>query len=392
MERDFGDGKDEVAAAAEATGGTAWSPEGAAERRPHGGAGSQTSEGLRRRFAPRVAPTGIALAAIFFLLSLSLTLMLGNTRAPSLDQQLAAEDGESVAGTTGEAWGEAGDVASDVPEHDGSAGVSEGHAPVGGDPEGEASPAGESAPHGVASGAGGEASEPAGASDHALLAIVIDDWGYAWEAAGDFLGFAAPLNVAVIPYQPLSERHARAAYEAGHQVILHLPMEPLEPNWDLGEGAITTLLQDDEISRDVAAALGAVPFITGVNNHMGSKATADPRVMRPLLEEVKAFGLFFLDSRTTSASVVPQIAEGLRVPYLVNDRFIDPDGDAARVRDRILAAARTARRRGYAVAIGHVRRETYQGLVEALPLLEAEGVRLAYLWEILDLVRPTRGF
>src|SRR5690606_41547785 len=108
--------------------------------------------------------------------------------------------------------------------------------------------------------------------------------------------------------------------------------------------------------------------------------------------DLKAFALFFLDSRTTSASVVPQVAEGLRVPYLVNDRFIDPDGDAARVRDRILAAARTARRRGYAVAIGHVRRETYQGLVEALPLLEAEGVRLAYLWEILDLVRPTRGF
>lgn len=222
-----------------------------------------------------------------------------------------------------------------------------------------------------------------------ILAVVIDDWGYGWAAADAFLALDVPLNIAVIPYLPYSERHARQAVARGHQVILHLPMEPLGEGWELGEGAVTTAMAADEIGRDVRAALAAVPFASGINNHMGSKATADPRVMSQVLLTVKEQGLFFLDSRTTTASVAGALGAELGVPVLENDRFIDSDSAPDRVKERILAAARVARSRGYAIAIGHVRPGTYAGLVASLDELEREGVRLAYLDEVLARAYPS---
>lgn len=220
-------------------------------------------------------------------------------------------------------------------------------------------------------------------ADVPLLAVVIDDWGYGWSASDDFLALEIPLNVAVIPHLPFTKRHAERAAAKGHQVILHLPMEPTNTGWDLGEGAVTTVMSRDEIMHDVARAWESVPFVSGINNHMGSKATADERVVAAVLAVAKEHGAFFLDSRTTAKSVVAPVAEALNVQYLVNDRFIDPDTEPDRVTDRLLSAAKIARERGWAVAIGHVHSATYEGLVAALPLLEREGVRLAYLREVL---------
>ena len=165
-------------------------------------------------------------------------------------------------------------------------------------------------------------------------------------------------------------------------------MEPLAPGWDLDEWAVTTTKASDQIRADVREALASVPHVSGVNNHMGSKATADPRVVSDVLRAVKEEGLFFLDSRTTADSVVAQVARELGVLFLENDRFIDPDTDPQRVKERILLAARLAKRRGYAVAIGHVRPETYKGLVASLPELDQEGVYLAYLSDVLKRVYP----
>ena len=228
---------------------------------------------------------------------------------------------------------------------------------------------------------------PAGVPDGPMLAIVIDDWGYAWEAADDFLALDVPLNVAVIPHLPLSRRHAEEAAARGHQVLLHLPMEPLSPGWDLGEGAVTTAMAAPQIQREVLRALDSVPGVQAVNNHMGSKATADPRVMRAVLEALKERGLFFLDSRTTAGSVAVQVARELGVPVLENDRFIDPDFDPERIKERLLSAARIAEERGWAVVIGHVRPATYEGVVRALPELSARGVRLVRLDDILAKVK-----
>lgn len=248
--------------------------------------------------------------------------------------------------------------------------------------EGAPPPAGESADK--PSPALGEPAPPAGGAGGPMLAIVIDDWGYAWEAADDFLALDVPLNVAVIPHLPHSRRHAEEAAARGHRVLLHLPMEPQSPDWDLGEGAVTTAMAGPEIRAEVLRALDAVPGVRAVNNHMGSKATADPAVMRAVLEALKERDLFFLDSRTTADSVAVQVARELGVPVLENDRFIDPDYDPERIRERLLSAARIAEERGWAIVIGHVRPETYEGVVRALPELSARGVRLVHLDEILD--------
>lgn len=224
--------------------------------------------------------------------------------------------------------------------------------------------------------------------DAPILAVVIDDWGYGWQAARDFLAFDRPLTVAVLPHLPYSRAHAAEAHARGHQVILHLPMEPLGTQWDLSEWTVTTAKSSSEIASDILRALASVPHVSGINNHMGSKATADRRVMAEVLRVVKEYGLFFLDSRTTPLSVAREVGKELGALVLENDRFIDTDDEPERIKERILAGARLAKRRGYAVVIGHVRPATYRGLVASLPELEREGVRLAYLSEVLARAYP----
>ena len=377
-------------------------------------------------FFTSINPRSLAWVAIvvgaLFLVSLGITFFVGS------QSQIAPEAGVvEEAGSAGDGWGVSGGPDSgesddgDVPGADAGARNGESEAEVaplttGGEAEvvfendaGEAEAGFPEGGDGDGSGGIALGPDPAGFFDEAteddagmdearsvaaprgdepLLAIVIDDWGYGWQAARDFLDFDRPLTVAVLPHLPLSRSQADEAHARGHQVILHLPMEPLAEQWDLGQGAVTTVMTSEEIHVDVQEALAAVPHVSGVNNHMGSKATADSRVVADVLAAVKSTGLFFLDSRTTAASVVPAVAREMGVPVLVNDRFIDPDTDPQRVKERILLAARLAKRRGYAVAIGHVRPETYAGLVASLEELDREGVRLAYLWEILERVYP----
>src|SRR5690606_7808735 len=125
-----------------------------------------------------------------------------------------------------------------------------------------------------------------------------------------------------IPHLPYSAAHASRAAERGHEVIVHLPMEPHDAGWDLGDGAVTTAMADTEIVREVRRAFDSIPYHTGMNNHMGSKATADERVVRAVLAVVKEKGAYVLDSRTTSGSLIPDIAREMGVPYLENDRFV----------------------------------------------------------------------
>lgn len=217
-----------------------------------------------------------------------------------------------------------------------------------------------------------------------ILAIIIDDWGYGWEAADDFLALDAPLNIAVIPHLPLSRSHAERAFARGHQVLLHLPMEPLDSHWVAEAGSVTTAMSDASIVVDVVRAIDAVPHISAVNNHMGSKATADARVMAAVLGAVADRGLYFVDSRTTPDSVVAAVAGELGVAALRNDHFIDPDRSVERIKARVVRGAEKAKDRGWAIVIGHVRPETYKALVEALPEIEALGVRLGRLDEVAE--------
>ncbi|MCM3652370.1 divergent polysaccharide deacetylase family protein [Metabacillus litoralis] len=156
------------------------------------------------------------------------------------------------------------------------------------------------------------------------VAIVIDDFGNGMKGTEEILSLPLQLTIAVMPFLPTTEKDATLAHKKGHEIIVHLPMEPLhgKKSW-LGPGAITSDLTNDEVRKRVNEAIDAVPHAVGMNNHMGSKITADERVMRIILEVCKERGLYYLDSKTTSKSVVATLAKELQVPYLENELFFD---------------------------------------------------------------------
>lgn len=215
------------------------------------------------------------------------------------------------------------------------------------------------------------------------VAIIIDDWGYDWEFADAFLDFPEPLTVAVIPHLGLSREQALQAHSAGHEVILHMPMEPENVDIDLGPGGIYTSMSADEIADALASALAAVPGVVGMNNHMGSRATADTDVMRTVLRVLRERGLFFLDSFTAATTVGPVVARDMAVPYAVNQVFLDHEDDEEHIRGQIHRLLAVAERQGSAVGIGHVRPRTYRALMDMLPELHAAGVEFVVVSELL---------
>lgn len=215
------------------------------------------------------------------------------------------------------------------------------------------------------------------------LAIVIDDWGYASTAAPRFLHMGIPLTAAVIPYLPASRKYANEAAAAGYDVLLHLPMEPEDVSLRTA-GMVTVDMSEQKIVETVEAALATLPVVIGMNNHMGSKATADPRVMQAVLSVIKRKGMFYLDSRTSAASVGAATAGSIGLPVLENSKFIDDKADRTYIKNELLKAARIAKSRGTAIAIGHVRPATADGIEAALPEIAQLGVRLVRISEFVS--------
>ncbi|WP_158272086.1 divergent polysaccharide deacetylase family protein [Marinicauda salina] len=228
-----------------------------------------------------------------------------------------------------------------------------------------------------------EASDPADAAAGApappdpqpALAVVIDDVGLdraAFEAA---MAIDAPLTFAILPYAPEAPEFARAASAAGREVFLHLPMEP-RGLADPGPRALTKALSPTEVSTRTAWALNRVPGAAGVNNHMGSRLTADRAAVSEALAPLEGRGLVFLDSMTSPDSVAAEAAASLGIPALRRDVFLDNDRSPEAVSAAFDAALERAVKQGRAVAIGHPHPETLAVLSEARARAEAAGVRL----------------
>ena len=215
------------------------------------------------------------------------------------------------------------------------------------------------------------------------LAIIIDDWGYDWAAADAFLSFPEPITVAVLPFLPRSTDQALRAQKAGFEVILHMPMEAQDASLDIGPGGVYVSMADEEVAAAVRAALAAVPGAIGLNNHMGSRATTDRRVMRAVLEVLAERNLFFVDSYTIAGTVAHQVAREMQVPYAVNRVFLDSVDDEAAIRQQIRRLINLALRDGAAVGIGHVRPRTYTALMDMLPEIRAAGVQLVPVSQVL---------
>ncbi len=214
------------------------------------------------------------------------------------------------------------------------------------------------------------------------LAIMLDDAGLRMDVVKQAARLPKAVAVSILPFLPHSADAAIALHRAGHEVWLHLPMEPVGyPREDPGPGAILVRMPESAVRFAVRSALNDVPFIVGVNNHMGSRATANLRVMTWVMQEIAARHLAFIDSRTTVKTVAEEAAraQGLRTGR--RNVFLDNVQTPESIRRQLDEAVYDARRNGHAIAIGHVHPVTIRVLARELPHLSARGA---------DLVPPSK--
>jgi len=215
------------------------------------------------------------------------------------------------------------------------------------------------------------------------VAIIFDDAGYGIKAAQEVEAIGRPVTISVLPRLPFSTQIAEEAPQHGMQVILHLPVQPDNRSIALGPGGITVDMADDEIRQTVNDDLVTVPSAVGANNHMGSLGTADPRVMRAVMDVMKTRHLFFVDSMTSSRSVAAKVAREMGVPTAVRAVFLDNEDNEEYVRGQFRALIAIAQSRGDAIAIGHVGKVTARVLVSMLPEFDEAGIQLV---RVSDLV------
>lgn len=232
-------------------------------------------------------------------------------------------------------------------------------------PEGAGSTA-EDTPVATGTGIGGEEAEvtelPSKKFD---VYIIIDDVGNNLSFLSPFLDFPGPITFAVLPQLVHSAESAKRIYAADKELILHQPMEPVGDQ-DPGPGAIYTWMDEKQISETVEMNLMDFPNISGINNHMGSKATADKETMTSLFQYLAQNDFFFIDSVTTETSVCEQIADEFGVQFgKRNSIFLDNESDRDSINDALRKGLKTAEENGYAVIIGHVQNGTLAELLNA---------------------------
>jgi len=219
-------------------------------------------------------------------------------------------------------------------------------------------------------------------SSEPQLALIIDDLGYSMIDGRRAIALPGPLTVAVLPFTPNAGALASLAAAAGKEVILHQPMQSDSAS-SSAPGELTAQMSDAELRAHFGLALAQIPQAIGVNNHTGSLLTAQRRPMRSLMEEVNARGLFFLDSRTTAATVAHDVAEEAGVPALRRDVFLDHSIDARDIAREFERAIGIARRQGFAVLIAHPHELSLRFLEAELPLLAGRGIRQTPLTRLI---------
>ncbi len=235
--------------------------------------------------------------------------------------------------------------------------------------------------------------EPEGLEDEPLppsppkprIAIVIDDLGQNLNGIDELFNLGVPLTIAVMPHLRYSSRVAEEAHSRGMDVLLHLPMEPKDMVANNpGKGLLSTKMNEEEIATQLDMDLDSVPFITGVNNHMGSKFTEDEKRMRVVLSVLKDKGHFFFDSLTTPNSVGREIAAQMGISTAERNVFLDNKQDKEYVKAQFDLLVKIAKREGFAIAIGHPHSATIEGLKEALAGIEDKGVSVVKLSELVE--------
>lgn len=216
-----------------------------------------------------------------------------------------------------------------------------------------------------------------------VIAIVIDDAGLDQPRTARTVDLPGPITIAYLPYARDLQPQVNAARKAGHEVMLHMPMEPSSKSVDPGPHALLADYDRQTIINEMNWMLDRFDGYVGVNNHMGSKFTSDPERMKIVMEVMKSRGLMFLDSRTSAKSVGYSTANAFGVPAITRDIFIDDADDAVKIADMLARTETVARKQGFAIAIGHPRDLTIRALQKWIPEILAKGFVLVPITDVL---------
>jgi uncharacterized protein len=215
------------------------------------------------------------------------------------------------------------------------------------------------------------------------IAIVLDDWGYTLNNLPILGQINAPLTLSVLPHLQYSRTICEEARVKGFQLMLHLPMQPHE-NIRLEKNTILLTMDAPAIRSILNDDLNNLAYIKGVNNHMGSLATENEKLMRALLAELKKRRLFFLDSFVSFKSLGLVLARQMKVKSARRDIFLDNSSEPAYIRAQMNKLRRLAVSKGQAIGIGHDRKNTLEVLKELIPQLEKEGYKFVFVSEIAE--------
>jgi polysaccharide deacetylase 2 family uncharacterized protein YibQ len=214
------------------------------------------------------------------------------------------------------------------------------------------------------------------------IAIVLDDWGYTLNNLDVAGRIKQRLTCAVLPNLKNSSYVARKLNELGFEIILHLPTEPKE-KYPLEKETITVSMDSGRIREIINSDLSSVPGAKGISNHMGSRVTEDPRVSALIISEAKKRKLYFLDSFVTAKSACPLLASRLRTRFAKRDIFLDNQDDPDYIRKQVIKLSKLSEKKGYAIGIGHDRKNTLLVLSEIIPELEKSGYKFVFVSEVV---------
>jgi polysaccharide deacetylase 2 family uncharacterized protein YibQ len=214
------------------------------------------------------------------------------------------------------------------------------------------------------------------------IAIVLDDWGYNLNNMETAQKIRYPFTAAVLPSLAFSSQAASQLHEWGKEVILHLPLEPMEIS-RLEKNTIMVSFDERKVSEILYSDLESIVFARGVSNHMGSRATSEVKTMRAILRELKLRNLYILDSVSTPNSLIPSLAKEMGVNFARRDIFLDNQADPEYIRGQLNKLKARSRSKGYAIGIGHDRKATLEVLAQVMPEMEREGYKFVLVSELV---------
>ncbi len=216
------------------------------------------------------------------------------------------------------------------------------------------------------------------------VAIIIDDLGYSLEAIQEICSFQKPLTVSILPFSPLAQQTAQIARQNNLEVMLHLPLESVNSKEENDiEGLIHSQMSEEEIRRTMDIDLEQIPYIKGVNNHMGSKITPNEAFMTIILEAIKERNLFFIDSRTSVKSAAYKVAQRMKIPSAYRHVFLDGKSQEDYIKNQLIELFRRAQRNKIAVGICHPIDVTLKVLRENLHLAEKYKIEFVFVSQIV---------